>query len=250
MRRVGACAARRWLAALALAIAAAPAAAVIPSAAKIAEAVAAANRAAGRSEPLWFDVALRIGDAEPVATGEMAAHPTGLARLELKNQRGFVERHLLQGNAYRASRDGKLLPQPHPFLPPIFLLQASTGAALQAALASFGVSSGEAVLGRVGDHDCYVFGGRLPRAADGQEQLLPSLWVDLESFQVVRIDRGDGTRLSFGPFAAFEGIQMPRWIAIEAPDQPVVKLEINRVARANAPAAAFGTDWLTAPRSP
>lgn len=237
--------------ALAVLAAGAPAGAAIPNALKLVDAAAEANRAAGRAEPLWFDVTLRIGGGEPVARGVLATHPTGLARLELRHRRGFVERHLLQGNAYTASRDGRPLDKPRPFLPPVFLLQATSGAALRAALESFQVATDEVTLGRVDDHDCYVFGGRLPRTPGGEERRLPSLWIDLESYEVVRIDRRDGVRFELGPSENFgQGIRAPRWIGIEAPDQPPARLDILRVAPAEAPAAAFGADWLTAPPAP
>ncbi len=223
-----------------------PAGAVIPSATKLAEASAEANRLAGRSEPLWFEVSLRLGDDEAVAEGVLASHPTGLARLELRSHRGFVERHLLQGNAYTASRNGQRIEDPRPFLPPLFLLQATSGDALRAALESFGIAASTVVLGRVGEHDCYVFGGRLPPTPGEEEHRLPSLWVDLESYEVIRIDGRDGVRFHFGPKTAFdEGIWAPRWIEIETPGQPPARLDVIRVAPANAPAAAFGTDWLS-----
>ncbi len=226
------------------------ASAAIPNAEKIADAVAETNRLSGRSAPMLLEVTLRIDDGEPVATGVLASHPTGLARLELRSRRGFVERHLLQGNSYTASRDGKRLKSPHPFLPPTFFLQAESGAAFRAALASYGVASGEVVLGRVADRDCYVFGGRLPRGAEGEERMLPSVWVDMETYQIVQIDRPDGVRFRFGPTTVFEGIQAPSWIEVVAPDQPNAWLDVVRVAPANAPAAAFGMDWLTAPANP
>jgi len=223
---------------------------VIPSAQKIADAVALANRAEGRSDPLLFDVTLRIGDSPPLATGVLASHPTGLARLELRSNLGFVERHLLQGSEYRASRDGQLLRSPRPFLPPMFLLQAISGAALRAALVSFGVSASEVALGLADDRDCYVLGGRLPRAADGEERRLPSMWIDMETYGVVRIDRQDGVRFRFGPPASFDRIRAPSWIAIEVPGQRPARLDVMRVAPANAPAAAFGVDWLMALPNP
>jgi hypothetical protein len=229
---------------------AAPAAAVIPSVQKIADSVARTNRAAGRAGPLLLDVTLRIGDSPPLATGVLVTHPTGLARLELHSNQGFVERHLLQGSEYTASRDGELLRSPRPFLPPVFLLQASSGAALRAALSSFGVSAADVALGLADDHDCYVLGGRLPLAASGEERRLPSVWVDTESFDVVRIDRQDGVRFRFGPPATFEKIQVPSWISIEAPGQDPMRLDVVRAAKADAPAAAFGTDWLLAPPGP
>ncbi|HEX9813542.1 MAG TPA: hypothetical protein VGB31_01190, partial [Myxococcota bacterium] len=81
--------------AAALCIASALANAAIPNAEKIADAVAETNRLSGRSDPVLLEVTLRIGDGEPVGTGVLASHPTGLARLELRSRRGFVERHLL-----------------------------------------------------------------------------------------------------------------------------------------------------------
>ena len=237
-------------AALGFALLAAPAAAVIPPAERIADAVAIANRAAGRSGPLWIDVTLRIGDGEPLAQGVLTTHPTGLARLELRSTRGFVERHLVQGSEYGASRDGKPIEQPRPFLPPIFVLQADSGAALQAALASFGVATGQAELGLGDEHDCYVLGGRAARGADGVERAQPSLWVDMESFEVVRIDRGDGVRFRFGPTSSFGALRLPSWISIEAPGQPPARLEILKGVPANAPAASFTTEWLLGPTSP
>lgn len=232
-----------------LCLAVASASAAIPSAEKIADAVAETNRLSGRSAPVLLEVSLRIGDGEPVATGVLASHPTGLARLELRSRRGFVERHLLQGNSYTASRDGQLLESSHPFLPPTFFLQAQSGAAFQAALASYGVASGEVALGRVEDRDCYVFGGRLPRGATGEERMLPSVWVDMETYQIAQIDRPGGVRFRFGPMRAFEGLQAPSWIEVVAPDRPNARLDVVRVAPATAPAAAFGMDWLTAPAS-
>jgi hypothetical protein len=225
-----------------------PVGAVIPDAEKIADAVAETNGVEGRGEALWIDVQLRIGDGPPVATGVLATHPTGLARLELQSTRGFVERHLLQGDAYTASRDGRIIEgSVRPFLPPIFLLQATSGAALFAALESFGVDARISMLGRIDEHDCYVIGGRLPPVPGGEPQPLPSLWVDQLSYEVVQVDRLDGVRFRFGPYQAFEKIRVPRWINIEAPDQVPARLEIVRAVPANAPAAAFGIDWLTAP---
>ena len=223
--------------------------AAVPSAPKIAEAVAETNKISERAEPLLLEVALRVGDGKLMATGTLATHPTGLARLELRSTSGFVERHLVQGDEYRASRNGELLQNPHPFLPPVFLLQATSGAALSAALASFGVSEREVVLGRIGDHDCYVFGGRLP-GPPGEERLLPSFWVDVESYDPLRIVRDDGVEFELGPITVYDGIRLPSWIDIMTPEPFRARLEIRRVTPANAPAAAFHTDWLTPPAEP
>jgi hypothetical protein len=216
-----------------------------PAAEKLAGAVADTNRKAGRAKPLLIDVSLRIGDAAPSATGTLATHPTGLARLELRGP-GGLERHLLQGNQYAASRDGVIVAAPSPLLPPLFLLQEDTSATLRAALASFGVSASEVGLGLADDRDCYVIGGRRPRIPGGDPAPMPPLlWVELGSFEVVAIDRADGTRYRFGPAGKFDGVVMPRWIEIAAPGAPTARLEVQRVAKASAPAAAFGREWLS-----
>jgi len=219
--------------------------AAIPSAEKVAGAVAETNAASGRARPLLLDVSLRVAGGGAQARGTLASHPTGLARLELTGPSGFVERHLLVGDEYRASRDGELLASPHPFLPPIFLLQATSGAALSAALTSFGVRSDEMVLGRIGDQDCYVFGGRAPVVLGAEDApLRPSLWIDTSSYDVLRVVREDGTEYRFGPTRVFGGIRLPAWIEIRG-SALRARLEILDASEASAPAAAFHSDWLT-----
>ena len=241
-RRLAAFAAAAWLVSLG------PAAGGTPSAEKLAGAVAEANRKAGRAKPLLLEVSLRTGDGPASATGTLVTHPTGLARLELRGADG-LERHLLQGSQYAASRDGEILASPLPLLPPLFLLQADSGPSLRVALASFGVAASEAGLGLADDRDCYVIGGRGRGDSDdgarGAGSHVPSLWVELRSFEVVAVDRADGVRYRFGPTGTFEGVRIPRWVEIAAPGEPPVRLEIQRVAKASAPAAAFGTGWLS-----
>lgn len=225
--------------------------AAVPGPEKIARAIAKANAVSGRSAPLLLHVRLRIDGAEPSAEGELAVHPSGLARLELRNRWGFVERHLLQSNDHQASRDGEILTDPHPFLPPIFLLQTGSGEALTAALASFGVAEQQVVLGRIGRHDCYVFGGRLAGRTPGQEHLLPSLWVDQVSYDPLRIVRADGVEYRLGPIRVYDGIRVPSWIDIQTPRGLRARLEITAATHADAPAALFQPDWLTAlPNAP
>jgi hypothetical protein len=250
---------RALAAALALAgLAAGTAAAGIPSAEKLAGAVAEANRKAGRAKPLLLEVTLRDASGGSLATGTLASHPTGLARLELRTSEG-LERHLLQGSQYAASRNGSLLDAPRPLLPPLFLLQADSGASLRAALTSFGVAASGSHLGLADDRDCFVIGDRAPRAAGGGPAALardapaaaafepgtPSIWLEIGSFDWVEIDGLRGVRYRLGPSASFEGVRMPRWVDVQAPGQATLRLEIDRVARANAPAAAFGMEWLT-----
>ena len=244
--------ARRAVAALGLAaVAAASASAAIPQPAKIARAVAEQNASSGRSKPLLLTVKLSVDGGAPSAEGELAVHPSGLARLELRNNwGGFVERHLLQSNTYRASRNGEMLDDPHPFLPPLFLLQASSGDGLEAALATFGVDGQQVVLGKMGAHDCYVFGGRVV-GAGGAEHLLPSLWVDVASLEPLRLALGNGVEYRFGPMASFGAIRVPSFIEVITADGLRARLEVTRASRAEAPAALFQPAWLTsAPGTP
>jgi len=226
---------------------AANASALVPPPPKVAKAVAEANRTARRGKPLLLKVTLTIGEGQPAAaSGTLVSHPTGLARLELKSNRGFVERHLLQGTTYTASRNGDVIDSPRRFLPPFFLLQGGSGEALIAAMESFGIAADDGVLGRVEDYDCFVFGGRLPRRSVEAGGQLPSMWVDLDSYDVVRIDAAAGVRFRFGPAQDFSGIRVPRWIEIETRGREKARLEILEASVANAPAAAFNRDWLTA----
>jgi hypothetical protein len=230
------------------AIAAAPAQGVIPQAGKIARAVAELNATSGRSAPLLLNVKLHVDGGPPPSEGSLAAHPSGLARLELRNSRdGSIERHLLQSSNYQASRNGELLDAPHPFLPPVFLLQASSGDGLAAALTTFGVDGQQVVLGKMGAHDCYVFGGRaVSPGPGGAERLLPSLWVDVATLEPLRLVRPDGVEYRFGPTASFGAIRVPSFIEVLGPDGLHARLEVTRATRAEAPAAQFQPAWLTA----
>ena len=91
---------------------------------------------------------------------------------------------------------------------------------------------------------------RILQDDDEAERQLPSLWIDMETFEVVQIDRGDGVRIRFGPSGVFDDIRAPSWIEIEAPDKPRARLDVMGVSTANAAAAAFGTDWLVPPEEP
>jgi hypothetical protein len=157
---------------------------------------------------------------------------------------------LLWSSTYQASRNGEMLADPHPFLPPVFLLQASSGDALSAALATFGVDGHQVVLGKMGNHDCYVFGGRAVGPSE-EAHPLPSLWVDMESLEPLRIVRENGVEYRFGPVTAFGAIRVPSFIDVIAPDGLRARLEVTRATRAEAPAALFQPAWLTsAPGAP
>jgi hypothetical protein len=223
-----------------------PARAYIPSPERIAAAAAEANRSAGRTQLLELKVALYLGDSEQaVATGELLSDPGGLARLEIRSPEGIVERHLLRARELLASRDAVPLDAPRPFLPPVFLLQAKTGGVLMTSLRALGVSAHEVALGYEGEHDCYVLGGRAPASALPSPR--SSLWVDQESLEPVRFDRGDGVRFLLGSFVAFDSIRLPSWIEIRDSQGFRARLEILGAQPVSPAAGSFRREWLNAP---
>lgn len=222
--------------------------AYVPAPARIAAAVAAANRNAGRTRVLALEVALYLGVAEqPVATGELLSDPGGLSRLELRSLEGVVERHLLRGGVLLASRDRQPLEAPRPLLPPLFLLQAETGSVLMATLRTLGASVDQIALGYQGEHDCYVLGGRAAASGVALPYPKPALWVDQESLEPVRFDRGDGVRFRLGSFVAFDSIRLPSSIQIDDSRGFQARLDIRSARAVSTSAESFRRDWLSAP---
>ncbi|NNL66042.1 MAG: hypothetical protein HKP30_07370 [Myxococcales bacterium] len=230
---------------------AADAAAWVPSPGILAGQVARSNRSADRSHSLVLTVALRGEGDRKLGDGELATDPRGLARLELRSG-GRVERHLLRGGEHLASSGSSLLSQPPPVLPPLFFLQVGSGQRLLSGLVSLGGSVEEIVLGRHEDAVCYVLGGRdLAPAANasasefGSPGRKAAVWIERDSFRIVRIDRLDGTRYTFGPERDVAGTKLPGAIRIERPGVPPVRLEILDARRGRFDlATTFGMDWL------
>ncbi|MGH0036107.1 MAG: hypothetical protein ACQGVK_13850 [Myxococcota bacterium] len=266
---------------------AAGAMAFVPSAERVERAIAETNSASRRNRPLRLELSLRLAGGEPVARGELVTHPQGLARLELRTARGLVERHVLQGTEHRASRNGGALADPRPFLPPLFLIQAETATTLRAALRSYGVWVDSIGLAPCGLRDCYVVGDpskvpppwpgpegaaatpaapetavglSVPGAPDGPPLAASDgdaaagaprtrLWIDIETFDLLRIDFENGVSVRLGPPGQFEKIRFPQWIQIDDPQRGSARLDVSRVAPVAAPAAAFGDAWLFRPTS-
>jgi hypothetical protein len=222
-----------------LAALAVPAVAAVPGAPRIRAAAAERDRVAARVQGLALEVELRFeGAAAPAATGTLWTSPAGASRLELLSEAGFIERQIVRGRLQRASRDGVLQETARPVLPPLYLLQASTADVLAAWLAELGVRPDQVALGHEGPRDCYVLGGKAPGAA--------AVWIDMESFDVVRIDLAAGTRYRLGPFRPFEGVLLPEWMEVAAPGEPAVRLEVRSATPAAAGPEAFAPAWLEA----
>jgi len=224
-----------------------PLLAYIPSAQRVAAAAGEANRDAGRVGVLELEVALHFpGSEQPAATGELLSHPGGFSRLELRGPDGVVERHLLRGGKLLASRDSQPIEIPRPLLPPIFLLQAKSGDVLMASLLTLGVAAHRVALGYEGERDCYVLGGRTSSGA-GAPLPGPALWVDQESLEPVRFDRGDGVRFVLGSPTSFGSIRLPSWIEIDDSRGLRTRLEILSAQGTSSSPESFRPDWLGAP---
>lgn len=230
----------RWqrvlVALLALAGAAAPRAeAAIPSAEKVRGAAATANLKGARDRALLVDVVLLTEAGELAASGRARLDPPGpagpgTARLELVLADGRNEVHERDAAGYRVTRDGTPIERPLPLLLPAGLLQAGSREALAEALRALGGDPERVDLGSQGARDCWVLGGRDrgPFEMNG----LPSLWLDLDSHQVVRIDEAAGTRFFTGPYASFGDIRFPAWIEVQAPGWPRWRMEVRAVTPA------------------
>jgi len=221
---------------------------VIPAAHRVIEAVAEGNRASGRGVALRLELELVRPDGEVVGSGELIADPAGRSSLELRAPTGLVERHLRRGPDYRASRNGEALDHPKPLLPPLTWLQAVEGPDLEASLRRGGVAIREVTLGRAGDRDCYVIGGRIPGTRGGDPPLRAALWVDLEKLQPVRIDRADGVRYLLGPPSKFGQVRVPGWIQVEVVGQRSLRLVVRSAQAVPPSSASFDPGWLAAPQ--
>ena len=234
--------------AVALAMFAAPAAGVIPAADRITKAIAEHNRAAGRAQRLALDVALVGEDGVVEAKGELWSDPRGFARLELRRRDGTLERFLMRGGRFGASRNGERMASPPALLPPIFLLQIDTEPALRGAFLALGGDPNQAVLGHTEREDCYVLGGRqIPAHPDDPPRDRVSLWVDQQTFEAVAIYLDDGVRFHLGPTEDHSGLRLPAWIDIEGPDDERIRLEIRGPIPVDASAGAFDPSWLRSP---
>lgn len=182
----------------------------VPSSERIGQAVSDRNRKDGRVNALLLNMALQLGEnKEIVARGVLEAELNGRVKFELEGARGVKESHIRINDSVESYRQGQKLKNPRPFLAPFSLLQADSSSSLQTKLQSLGGSPDVVELGYSGDHDCYVLGGR-----DGPV----SLWIDLDSFEVVRIQLADGVVYHFGPTAQFQDVVFSSWIDILGPD--------------------------------
>jgi hypothetical protein len=187
---------------------------------------------------------MRVGDREPIASGELISHPSGLARLELRGYGGRIDRYLLSGSELLAARGGRRLDRPQPMLQPFFLLQPATETTLRAALETFGVQSEWIGLATCGETDCFVIGD--PRLAvpvlpplvdptDGERAVLDDPLGPLGSeFEMDDTTPMDEDRLAGPVLALPEDGQIPRiWVDTR-------ELQVRRIDRRSGVFTVFG----------
>lgn len=241
--------------------------AFVPEPERVGVAITRANIKAQRNQPLQLQLAIRVGGGPVVAQGELETQPSGLARLELRGAGGLRERHLLHMRGHAAARNGQPLDEPRAMLPPFFLLQAGSLGSLQSSLQGFGIDPLLVGLAPCGPENCYVLGDPtrvppLPEDSEPSEETPPavlskpvpgsfgSLWVEKENFQARRMRSPGGTRVEFGPEAAFGKIAVPAWFEVREPERDPVRFEIQGVSKSRLSPADFTVEWVNDSRLP
>jgi hypothetical protein len=223
--------------------------AFVPAANRTLKAIAKTNRASGRTKAIQLELTMRIGDREPVATGELISHPSGLARLELRGYRGRTDRYLLSGSELLAAKDGQRLDRPQPMLQPFFLLQPASETTLRAALETFGVETEWIGLAPCGEQDCFVIGD--PRLAvplpspvdpvsDEQDVLDDPLGLPESELGSDESGESDQELLSYGDRLAGPVLALPEDGLIPRFWVDVRELQVRRIDRKSGVFIVFG----------
>jgi hypothetical protein len=96
-------------------------------------------------------------------------------------------------------------------------------------------------LGRCGEADCFVLGGR---AATRQ------LWIDKDRFEILRWVAGSGRRIEFAQYANWGSVRFPSEIRVVERDENFAVFSVTAVRPISGLAEAdFGPDWAQRPNS-
>jgi hypothetical protein len=117
---------------------------------------------------------------------------------------------------------GTRMPAP-PWIPEIEVLAAADVASLAKLLGELGIDATRSELGRCGERDCFVLGGRASRA---------QLWIDKDSFEVVELRLADRRRIEFAPARAFGGTRFPGEIHVHDEWGKIATLRVESAGRA------------------
>jgi hypothetical protein len=201
-----------------------PAFAWIPEPERAWASLAQSNSQSSRARPIDFAVNLVDVTGAVTATGRLRAEPGGHARLDLALVAGGVEVHERNGSDYRVTRDGQRVDKAPHLLPPLGLLQAAKGMEVAAALRALSGDPARVDLGMEGRYDCWVLGGRDP--GDFEMNTRPSIWVDQETQQPVRIDDAGGVRYRLLDLAPKDGVRFPSRIEVQADGWPMWRIDV------------------------
>jgi hypothetical protein len=123
-----------------------------------------------------------------------------------------------------------------PWLPELDVLAVPDAHGLSRLLTALGVDVGKSELGRCGERDCFVLGGR---SGDAQ------LWVDKDSFDVVELRLADRRRVEFAAPRAFGGARFPGEIRIHDEWGKIATLSVEAAGPAGALSAEdFSHRWV------
>ncbi len=201
-----------------------PAIAWIPEPERAWASLAQSNSQSSRTRPIDFAVNLVDVTGAVTATGQLRAEPGGHARLDLTLVAGGTEVHERNGSDYRVTRDGQRVDKAPRLLPPLGLLQAGKAMEVAAALRALSGDPARVDLGMEGRYDCWVLGGRDP--GDFEVNTRPSIWVDQETQQPVRIDDAAGVRYRLLDLAPKDGVRFPSRIEVQADGWPMWRIDV------------------------
>ena len=121
----------------------------------------------------------------------------------MRGANGLVERHLLQGGEVFATRNGKPLQEHRVFLPPLYVLQAESGAALRRSLEELQIRVDTVGLSQCDEEDCLGVGDPAPEGGEpgGGEAPDPGALDSLPENDVPGAARGEPP----GPMPQGEG---------------------------------------------
>jgi len=192
----------------------------------------AARRAS--AVPLHVEARLEgIGESWP-ARVVIELHPRLGARIS--DQRGG--RWLLRDGRLQAGTQ----PLP-PWVPELDVLLAPDVAALGALFAALGIDASVNELGRCGERDCFVLGGRSGGA---------QLWLDKDSFEVVELRLAGQRRIEYAAPKAWSGTRFPAEIRIHDEWGKIATLSVEAAGPAQVLRAEdFSARWVdSAPTAP
>jgi hypothetical protein len=109
------------------------------------------------------------------------------------------------------------------WIPQLEPLGLATRSELESWLAAMGIDPAVNDLGRCGDQDCFVLGGR---------QAGEQLWIEKDRFEVRRLATSTGRRTSYDEYRDFEKLRFPGRIAIADGNEEIAVWTVQQAVSA------------------